>query len=458
MKKDFWKKLDVAKLTFKETHNLKANKYSLLKDKLYLIKSNFAALNENDFITNINDGLAEEVQYFHWASNTLYKAGDYVKVKDDFYLCLYTNKQGSFQESSLEALNPFNPLHETITAGNYIFGLYANAHGKLESLKNVPKHNGLIYIDDDTGIVYCYIKNKDLENAVSFGWTPLHGRGETVITHAGVKTDGTSIVGDGIKEPLRAFITIPDFNPAETYKAGRVVHAYEKDGFMVEGIYRADTDITKVIWEELPCKRLVPYKASLVEKDSYVSVDGCALLGLNTIYKVTDVSSLGLAILYEPDKPEDLVDHINKNHLKPVDYWLANKAYNKDDVVQRNGKIYICKISVAENAQPTFIQVIDENNSIKWTLLADVSTSSATPIGGVIEYYGDTCPDKWLWCDGSLADKKTIEVHNGNNSIVQKGYAALYTVIGDKFKIPNEVLPEGKFRLPRETNKIIRTN
>ena len=456
MKKDFWKKLDVTKLIFKETHNLEASKYCLSKDKLYLIKSNFAVLNENDFSTNVNDGLAEEVQYSYWASNTLYKAGEYVKVASNFYLCLYTNKQGFFQESSLESLNPFNPLHETITAGNYIFGLYANAHGKLESLKNVPKHNGLIYIDDDTGIVYCYIKNKDLENAVSFGWTPLHGRGPTVITHTGVKTDGTSIVGDGIKVPLKATVTIPDYNPTQTYKASQVVHAYPKDGFMVEGIYRADTDITKVIWEELPCKRLQPYAASLVEKNSYVSVDGCALAGLNSIYQVIGIDSLGLAIYYAPDTFEDLKDHIDKGHLKQLDYWEANKAYNVNDIVQRNGKVYICRISVAENAQPTFIQVIDENNSIKWTLLADVSTSSATPIGGVIEYYGDNCPDRWLWCDGSLADKKTVEVHSGNNSIVQKGYAALYAVIGDKFKIPNEVLPEGKFRLPRETNKIIR--
>lgn len=439
-----WERLPVKELTLTDTQTFAVGDLIHYQGtELYRVNKVVAVSNRDELIEHIGTSSITELHYPQWEKDKWYNKGALVYVKDmsDIYICIKANRLPQFNEYAFAPNNPFNPAIEDITSANFNFGLYAQAHGTKASLEKVPKHSALIYIaDDEPGNAYIYIKaNDNLSTREHFGWTPLKGISDGIITYKPVLVDNITVTGNGIKKPLTAHCSIPDYDEHEEYNAGRIVHAtFDK----VEGIYRAFNKIV-VCWEEQKVKKIALNVSNLVVAGEYFEVRGLIEQQYNGFYKCS-IPDGGISMILTPDNVTDFLDHLNHHRFYKIEEWQPNILYYQGMEVYNLDKVYICKCKCSQ----AIFKPLDD--VINWQLLADISVASSKdrmPIGSMIMFVGNTLPAGWLWCLGQKINKHLVDAHGES----QEGYPLLYNVIGGKYWED-----EYKFKLPTADNMIIR--
>lgn len=438
-----WEHISVKELTLVETQTFIAGDLIHYHgSELYRANKEFSVHTRRELEEHITTGSITQLHYDKWKKDKRYFKDDIVYLTDytQLYRCLKNHRLPRFSEYELTPTNPYNPSRETGTAANYNFGLYAQCHGSKASLAKVPKHNALLYIaDDEPGVMYVYIEaNDNLSTREHFGWTPVTGVVDGILTHKPLLVDNITVTGDGVKTPLKASCSIPDYNENEEYHKGRVVHATFNG---IEGIYRAESNLEK-IWEEQPVKRVILNITNLLEAGTYFEIRGLIDTQYNGFYKV-NLPDGGLSIIIRSNDIIDFLDHLKRNHFYKIQEWQPNTQYLKGMEVYNQDKVYVCK---RKNIQAVFKPLDD---ILSWKLLADVSTKSKDrmPIGAMMLFVGNEKPEGWLWCNGQKVNKFSVDPH-GN---VQEGYPQLYEVVGGKYGEDFY-----KFTLPTADNMIIR--
>lgn len=438
-----WERIQVRELTLAETQTFSIGDLIHYQGlELYRVNKELAVHTRRELEEHISTGSITQLHYPQWEKDKWYHKGDIVYIADytQLYQCIKSHRLPLFNEYELLPTNPFNPSIETGTAANFNFGIYAQCHGSKASLAKVPKHNALMYVaDDEPGVVYIYIKaNDNLSTREHFGWTPIKGIVDGIITYKPLLVDNITVTGDGVKTKLSAHCSISDYNDQEEYHKGRIVHATFNN---VEGIYRAESNL-EVIWEEQKVKRINFNVSTLLEAGSYFELRGLIDTQYNGFYKV-NLPDGGLSMIVRNDDIIDFLDHLKRNHFYKIQEWQANTQYLKGMEVYNQDKVYICRI---KNMQAVFKPLDD---ILYWKLLADISVKSQDrmPIGAMIMYVGNNIPEGWLICDGRQVNKFSINAHG----LPQEGYPLLYGIIGGTYG-ENDY----KFTLPTADNMIIR--
>ena len=438
-----WERIQVKELMLTETQTFSVGDLFHYKGvELYRVNKEIAIHTYRELTEHIATGSVSQLHFNKWTKDKWYDIGERVYVENyaNIYQCLKSHRLPRFNEYELAPTNPFNPSTETGTAANFNFGIYAQCHGSKASLAKVPKHNALLYVaDDEPGVMYVYIKaNDNLSTREHFGWTPIKGVVDGIITYKPLLVDNITVTGDGVNTQLKASCSIPDYSENEEYHKGRIVHATFNS---VEGIYRAESNI-EIIWEEQNVKHINFNVSTLLEAGSYFELRGLIDTQYNGFYKV-NLPDGGLSMIVRNDDITDFLDHLNRNHFYKIQEWQPNTQYLKGMEVYNSDKVYVCK---RKNMQAVF-KILDD--ILSWKLLADIATKSKDrmPIGSMIMFVGDEKPQGWLWCTGQKINKFSIDAHG----LQQEGYPLLYSVIGGKYGEDDYT-----FKLPTADNMIIR--
>lgn len=438
-----WERLQVKELMLNETQTFSVGDLFHYKGtELYRADKEVAIHTQRELTEHISSGSVIQLHYYQWEKDKWYHKGDIVYIENyaNLYRCIKSCRLPFFSEYELAPSNPANPTIETGTSANFNFGVYAQCHGSKASLAKVPKHNALMYVaDDEPGVVYIYIKaNDNLSTREHFGWTPIKGVTDGILTHKPILVDNITITGDGINTPLKASCSIPDYDEQEEYHKGRVVHATFNN---VEGIYRAASNL-EVIWKKEVVKLLQMNKTNLVTAGEFFEIRGLIDQQYNGFYKV-NMADGALSMMLRSDNITDFLDHLSHNRFYRIKEWQPNTQYLKGMEVYNGNNVYTC---MRKNMQAVFKPLDD---IIYWQLLADISIGSKDrmPIGAMMMFVGNKVPAGWLLCNGQRVNKSSIDAHG----IQQEGYPLLYNVLGGKYGEDDY-----KFSLPIADNMIIR--